>query len=476
MSFWAGWAAWAVVVAGLTGYLYLALTGEDQTLFLPGETTAGHYQIELLCTACHGTNEDGTVGEVMQSACIDCHQEELDRIGDSHPIAKFAKSTDALMLAPFDQDFSSAMVKSAFCIACHVEHDPEVTRPMGVSEPESMCMACHSDIGENRETHTGLAFTTCLTAGCHNFHDNGALSESFLTKHMHDRNHKPEAEAVRPLRNYGEIYRAEQADYGTPVVALTRADMDAPRNRTFDDSVIAEWESTAHARAGVNCTDCHNQEDEETGRIVWRDQVNYQSCQDCHKDEAHGFLKSRHGMRIDAGLDPMRPELARLEMKASSHGKLMNCNACHGAHTYDTLHAATNSCLECHDDEHSRNFVNSTHHELWLDEITGKAAAGTGVSCATCHLPRVPSDVAGDDRVYVKHNQNDYLRPNEKMVRSVCMSCHGVPFALDALADEDLILANFDAPPKKPHFNPSSFDLITQKLERLEARGRRGDD
>lgn len=40
-----------------------------------------------------------------------------------------------------------------------------------------------------------------------------------------------------------------------------------------------------------------------------------------------------------------------------------------------------------------------------------------------------------DEQGHVQHNQNDNLRPAEKMARSVCMNCHGLQFTLDALAD-----------------------------------------
>ncbi len=51
--------------------------------------------------------------------------------------------------------------------------------------------------------------------------------------------------------------------------------------------------------------------------------------------------------------------------------------------------------------------------------------------------------------VFVVHNQNLTLRPNEKMIRPVCMNCHGVGFAIDALADEVLIKNNFNGRPSQ---------------------------
>jgi hypothetical protein len=48
---------------------------------------------------------------------------------------------------------------------------------------------------------------------------------------------------------------------------------------------------------------------------------------------------------------------------------------------------------------------------------------------------------------FVQHNQNDTLRPSEKMIRPVCQSCHGLSFALDALADAELVDRNFAGAP-----------------------------
>ena len=42
-------------------------------------------------------------------------------------------------------------------------------------------------------------------------------------------------------------------------------------------------------------------------------------------------------------------------------------------------------------------------------------APQSGVSCATCHLPRIE----GDQGVWVNHDQNANLRPNETMAREV---------------------------------------------------------
>ena len=152
-------------------------------------------------------------------------------------------------------------------------------------------------------------------------------------------------------------------------------------------------------------------------------------------------------MRIAAGLSPMRPELSRLPMHAEADGRSLDCNACHGAHDYDTRQAAVEACLGCHADEHSLAYEGSIHHGLWQAELSGAGEPGSGVSCATCHLPRVEDEGLG--RVAVAHNQNDFLRPSDKMIRAVCMDCHGLGFALDALADPALMRSNYRGRPAR---------------------------
>jgi hypothetical protein len=134
----------------------------------------------------------------------------------------------------------------------------------------------------------------------------------------------------------------------------------------------------------------------------------------------------------------------------------LGCGSCHAAHQLETKKAAVEACLGCHDDQHSRAYEGSAHAKLWRDELSGLAPAGSGVSCATCHLPRrAPSDAEHpgegptSQRVVVEHNQNDNLRPSDKQVRSVCLNCHGLGFSFDALSDEKLVARNFQGQPSR---------------------------
>ncbi|MGH8522274.1 MAG: multiheme c-type cytochrome, partial [Gammaproteobacteria bacterium] len=181
----------------------------------------------------------------------------------------------------------------------------------------------------------------------------------------------------------------------------------------------------------------------------WQDKPGANACRECHESEADGFERGKHGMRLKHDLSPMTPELARQPMKGAAAHKDLTCNSCHRAHRYDTKWAAVAACTGCHDDRHTRAYRRSPHARLWQREITQENHPGGGVSCATCHLPREISRRGGQSLVRIQHNQNQNLRPNEKMARGVCLTCHGLGFTLDALADRALIDKNFNGQPKR---------------------------
>ncbi|MCK6544814.1 cytochrome c3 family protein [Myxococcota bacterium] len=161
-------------------------------------------------------------------------------------------------------------------------------------------------------------------------------------------------------------------------------------------------------------------------------------CEECHAREREGFLRGRHGMRLAQGLSPMSPRLGRLELRAEALDETLGCTTCHGAHVNDTAKAAVDACLGCHDDAHSRAYERSKHFALWEAELAGRGPPGSGVSCATCHMPRQRVREKGVEVVRVDHDQNGNLRPSTKMLRTVCTRCHGLALSIDALADAEL--------------------------------------
>ena len=164
--FWLAWLAVLWGTAGLAANFFFrpAL----QTAFLPGSTTRGHHQIENDCQVCHTPGMG-----VKTDACNQCHAEDLKKHRDSHPKAKFTDPRNADRLKAIAADE---------CVTCHREHNPAITHAMGVTQPDDYCILCHQDVAVERPTHAGLPFAGCSASGCHNYHDNTALYESFIDK------------------------------------------------------------------------------------------------------------------------------------------------------------------------------------------------------------------------------------------------------------------------------------------------------
>lgn len=444
--------AWIGISAGTLIFFFYSMfspSGKDaspliartQAMFTPGEMTHGHYQIELACSACH-TPMMG----VKQDACLSCHKEELEIANDTHPASKFADPTNAERLKILD---------AKKCITCHREHVPDRTHPMGLSLPEDYCYHCHQDTLEQRPSHAGFAFDSCSNAGCHNYHDNRALYENFLFKHLDEPDFLETAVVA--------LMPETETD---PEKALTLLQQDGPNDVEVSDEMLNDWAQTAHAAAGVNCQACHMADAGDEAQSVWSNKVGHQACGKCHQGEVKGFLASRHGMRLAQELSPMTPAMARHPMKPHSLHAELNCSSCHSGHRFDTKFAAVDACVKCHNDQHTLAYLESSHYTLWLDELAGDLPEGSGVSCATCHMPRMKVDY----ELVVQHNQNETLRPNEKMIRSVCLNCHGTSFSIDSLADQELIEKGFVGQPSQ---HIESLDMVKQWFESKAKRKRK---
>jgi len=436
------WLIWIMVsAAGGLFVVGVIVYGGNRSFLLIGRTTDGHHQIELACDACHTSVFGGQ--EVLQTACVGCHGAELKAANDAHPLSKFTDPRNADRTEVLD---------ARYCGTCHREHRQGVTRAMGVTLPDDFCVKCHSDIGEDRASHKGLAFNTCASAGCHNFHDNRALYQDFLIKHAGE-----PAQLALQKSALADFLKDRTNAIDVAKAPLARTDARAPPHRMREDIVMA-WSADAHARGGVNCSGCHATPSQPA---AWVEKPGIETCKGCHAAQARTFTQGKHGMRLADGLfatrdgpfglwkkrplPSMTPIHARIPMKADAGHAELGCNSCHGAHKYDTRAASVEACRGCHNDQHTRAYFASPHYDLFKKESSGAAAPGTGVSCATCHMPTVEvRDEDGRKLHFTTHNQNDNLRPNEKMVRSVCASCHGLQFTLDALADPKLVGKNFN--------------------------------
>ena len=224
--------------------------------------------------------------------------------------------------------------------------------------------------------------------------------------------------------------------------------------------IVELWQPSAHALNDVNCTSCH-QNDESNEFVANPD---YESCRSCHEQPVDTFLLGKHGVRLLEGESPLTPAIARIPMKQDAFDKQMTCNACHNVHSVNTMQAAVDSCLSCHNDSHSLNYENSKHAKAVFASQPLPRPGSESVTCASCHLPRIAHKSAdGIQMAKVNHNNTFTLKPGDRMVGEVCMNCHGVEYSYNSIFDNDLVEANFDRPPTLHH---QTFDLMRAAEER----------
>ena len=408
--------------------------GKDKSDFLIGETTYGHYQIEMECTACHTDPFGGP--EVLQDACVNCHAQDLEDAHDSHPKKKFTDPRNADRLE---------VVDARYCTSCHTEHHKDRTLEMGLTLPKDYCYHCHQEISEERDSHKDLEFDSCGDSGCHNYHDNRALYEDFLV----DNAGGEWLKAIAELKTSDALSEINLEKH--PHNELGSIDEVASKIEQYP-GIHKEWLMSKHKESGVSCAGCHvssgssnaSNESSLSGEMMWIENPGVESCASCHEGESATYMEGKHGMRIAQGLSGIKPEDSHHAFVDGSMTTEHSCVACHGSHSFSVEKSAVESCLACHSDEHSTSFLNSAHGKQYSEN----PLADDAVTCATCHMPVVEHQMLnGKVLSIVNHNQNANLKPNEKMIRSVCLDCHNLEFSIDALADPQLILKNFSGKP-----------------------------
>lgn len=423
------WLGWFSVTLG--GAIYFGLpffTQAEQAHYLPAPVNPPHHQLQDNCQVCHEPFKNTQ----RQEACLNCHEKELEQVNDSHSISKFNDPRYHTKLQKLD---------ASRCITCHAEHTESSDRH-GVTVAKDFCQQCHGEIQLDLRDHKNFKFDSCQQ--CHNYHDNTVLYKDFLKKHHHQAD--TDKQAALPTRNLLTRYQQPPNYTSQPLNLLQQ---DSPIEIPLDIKIAEEWENGAHAQAGINCTQCHQNQKTET----WIKKPSFSVCQQCHKHEYQGFIAGQHGIRLKHNMPALQIAEAQLPMQANAAKLTLSCSSCHQAHRFSTKHAAVEACLVCHADQHSLAYKKSPHYQLWEAERRGELKAGQGVSCASCHLPRLHNQ----GETWVEHNQNAHLYPNEKMLKTVCMTCHGAEFSLTALNNEAMVQKNFTGKVSHP---VSGFSLL----------------
>lgn len=405
------------VVLAFGGALGIAYA-RARYLFTPGVASNAHHVIESACSQCHTH-----AGALDNRGCLACHQRSPD---ETHPPALFDDPRWAARLE---------VVDATRCAACHIEHAGFQATQM----QSGLCFGCHDDVTQRKLSHSRFTSTSCHDAGCHNYHDNTALSRAYVQKHLDEPDLLPSARVP-----------ARERHFAAPVVPVVPAGLAADR------AIVLSWSTSAHAGQDVGCPRCHSTPD---GRAVSRPDET--SCADCHEAAAQGFAHGKHGARAAVGLGPLAPRMARLAMKKTSGGASLGCGACHDVHSVETRSASVRACLGCHDDEHSRSYVGSPHERLVRTESDETAI----VTCATCHQPRRRVESAGKRRIAVEHDVSLMIRERDKMLAAVCVGCHGLPFAMASIYDEKLVRSNFSGKPASVHPTVALIGAVSREAK-----------
>jgi predicted CXXCH cytochrome family protein len=401
---------WVIAISiGMTLSLSTAFMLDRRGVFLPGRTSDGHHTIEQSCNSCHVP-----FAAVPNKNCSVCHAAEIKE--DTHPVKLFDDPRWADMLQK---------VNALECVNCHREH--EVTG-RGVTVDKGFCYPCHDDVTVKRESHKNLSPLSCWDGGCHNYHDNTALNIAFLSKRLG-------GTAIAPV---GAVLERP----AFPVAAEPEPP-DAPAERATSAEILRAWRASAHAQRSVNCSDCH-------GNQVFDSVPGALSCTRCHASEVESFGRGKHGAGQALKLAALTPPDARRPMNVKASERRLTCAACHDPHGVDTRKAAAEACLGCHADRHSQSFRESKHGRLFFQE-SGARPSATGVSCATCHMPRTRLNGEKNGRVVVNHNNSWTLLPRDRMVKEVCLACHDLEFSINSIFDERLIQNNFQGVPTRRH-------------------------
>lgn len=160
-------AAIAIACIFLAAGFTTAFALDHKQVFLPGETSAGHYLFETSCNSCHEGFKP-----VTNETCMRCHEAEM--AADAHGNKKFLDPRWA-------QDLAKLAVLT--CTTCHNEHVHMFDR--GVNLQPDLCMTCHEGIiTGDLKSHDNFTADGCWTAGCHNYHDHRSISTGFLRQNL----------------------------------------------------------------------------------------------------------------------------------------------------------------------------------------------------------------------------------------------------------------------------------------------------
>lgn len=282
--------------------------------------------------------------------------------------------------------------------------------------------------------------------------------------------------------------RRPAVERGQPTPELVRATGKcASCHREETGAIVAEYEASAHARAGTNCLDCHQPRDDQASfdhnGFTLTTAVTALNCDGCHATQYREYLRSRHAAPAFAAVRGAAPfteaqvafaeqyhpgavdrepnALAELEGESAivsgcetchnvgrpnPDGSIGSCTACHGRHRASiALARQPRTCGQCHmgpDHSQIEIYEESKHGVLFrsqeseidlsADPMTLSVADMPVPTCSTCHM----SGLAGQSMTHdvterlsywlfaeVSDRRPTYLQGQAEM-KAMCMNCH----------------------------------------------------
>jgi hypothetical protein len=180
---------------------------------------------------------------------------------------------------------------------------------------------------------------------------------------------------------------------------------------------VTDWESSAHAEMGVDCSVCHGT-DHQTDKDASLTRLPDESvCGECHTDQFEQFQKGKHnhgwkslnainvthlepdalmeGGRGCGGCHNMgiKTDAERQDLKKKGNRYQNNsCDECHTRHTFAKSEAQDpHACQQCHmgyDHPQWEMWSSAKHGTRWFTKEAGRLPKDAAVpTCQTCHLP-----------------------------------------------------------------------------------------
>lgn len=236
-------------------------------------------------------------------------------------------------------------------------------------------------------------------------------------------------------------------------------------------AAVAQWQGSAHAKAGIGCEKCHGTDHDRMVRGEAR--VTMKVCGPCHEKALKEHRASRHGMGLHSGwgctrnlpdrkkdecrfCHPEEDEIPRSEVQCARflkqtremgeigcnycHSVEESCDSCHSKHMTDLkIVRDPNSCAKCH--------MGPDHPqwEMWQTSLHGtlNASAGrsAGPDCQSCHMPKGTHNVSTG--ITMSSGGVPYpaakAEAGRKEMVEICSGCHAPGFARRELERDDAV-------------------------------------